>query len=722
MPRKTAYLLTLLLLLCPVPLRAVTLSALEQHIEASPEVMPALAGLEAAIAARDTTVARNGLHALASGGYSVNNEPVSVGSTDRIHYNQVFGSLGLSLPILGSWAIQRSNTLRAEARVFSARQQLAAQEEASLDALRKAYIVRWTETERRRLMDAYLANESQAEDVLKKRMQDGFLLPADYETFLADFAHVRQLRGASLAIEERARGVMRLSTGQDTPPDDLAPPDLPRIMTNTAAMKSFIRRNHPEVKALQQAAARIDKLPGLLTFSGIGANLNVSYSPTSDNPGTTGDSYALSLSVNVPIDILDARKAAERQARALSRKARNVVNLRREQLLSQLRTALAGRKASLDSLHYGLFRLVAAMEACHAARLRLRSLSGNTFEQFLRARQGLLIAALDALDAQAQALQAQASVLRVTTDAGGSVPGVRDNATRLSKLATLEDQVLPALALELPDSAAGSPAAIVSDAPPPGAPVSLSAYVWDASRLLAARSRDAELRRMQRAGISELLVSLTSRQLKAARRSSARALRDLVAQAHRDGLRVSWLLGDPDWILPKYRSDLVSLVRYFKTVPFDGLHLDLEPDQLPNAANRQAQLANELAATAAAVKALSPWKVALSLNPRYLSPHGPAPELAAKLRAAGISEVTLMVYSSDRERVLRTVRTIAEAHPNLFLSLAQSFEADQPPATSFHSQGGEAFRLWLVTLKKDLAGYIHSIRIQSWKDYRMAIQ
>jgi hypothetical protein len=104
-------------------------------------------------------------------------------------------------------------------------------------------------------------------------------------------------------------------------------------------------------------------------------------------------------------------------------------------------------------------------------------------------------------------------------------------------------------------------------------------YIWNSRALLDSALRPSELLRLKRAGMTHLLVGLTGEQV-AAGADTERALQQLVAAGHGERMRVSLLLGDPEWILPQGRQSLLDLIQRYRGIGFDGLHLDLEVEQL----------------------------------------------------------------------------------------------------------------------------------------------
>ena len=225
------------------------------------------------------------------------------------------------------------------------------------------------------------------------------------------------------------------------------------------------------------------------------------------------------------------------------------------------------------------------------------------------------------------------------------------------------------------------------------------------------------------------------------------ALESCIHDAHALGISLIWLLGDPTWILPEHRDALLTLVRAFRSVPFDGIHLDLEPDQLPQAKGRRAELAGHMLDTVNAVIKESPWPLGLSLHPRYLRPKGSAPWLAAELRLAGVREVAVMAYIVNQAQLQNTMRTVirhmadsanpkalrtgggkpgggtppeagrGERPPAPYLTLAQSFEPGMGKQTSHASAGRPAFDAWLRALRQEASMPVDGLLIQAWEDY-----
>jgi len=142
-------------------------------------------------------------------------------------------------------------------------------------------------------------------------------------------------------------------------------------------------------------------------------------------------------------------------------------------------------------------------------------------------------------------------------------------------------------------------------------------YVWDSQLLLDRSKIDWTFwKQFHPHGINRLLLSLDGQQIKdLAFQENKTDLLNFIARAGEKNIRVELLLGEPLWILPKYRRDLLGIIQELEDIPFTGLHLDLEPNQLDQARDDNKYLLTQLVHTLQSVKSVSPWPVGLSIHP-----------------------------------------------------------------------------------------------------------
>jgi hypothetical protein len=249
-------------------------------------------------------------------------------------------------------------------------------------------------------------------------------------------------------------------------------------------------------------------------------------------------------------------------------------------------------------------------------------------------------------------------------------------------------------------------------------------YIWDSRNLLDPSQRISQLNYLQSQGIQRLMVGLTSQQIAQGSRTEP-ALRDLLAAARQRHLRVSLLLGDPDWLTPEKRPTLLELIRRYRQIEFDGLHLDLEVEQLgwPVPAERIRQWL----LTVLEAHRLSPWPISISSHPRWFEPPPPGtleadwPCVPCKL--AAVETVSLMIYQRPAELMLARSKAIAQQWPRLRFRVVQSVEPQLSLQESWHGTPAAELQrqvsIWRPALN---AAGVNGIDWQDWSNYPLTSQ
>ncbi len=278
------------------------------------------------------------------------------------------------------------------------------------------------------------------------------------------------------------------------------------------------------------------------------------------------------------------------------------------------------------------------------------------------------------------------------------------------------------LALTLAALAKAARTGPVMAPPTPATPTrtwSQGTYIWNSQALLNPALRSSELSRLKSAGMTHLLVGLTGAQV-AAGVDTERALQQLLSAAHGEGLRVSLLLGDPEWILPQGRQSLLDLIHRYRRIGFDGLHLDLEVEQLgwPVPPERL----QHWLATLQAVQQASPWALSISSHPRWFeagrgsSGEPNQPCIPCELR--NLQAVSLMIYQRQPERVAERSRAIAQRWPQLHFRLAQSVEAQLPVQESWHGHSSQQLQQQVRRWQQQLEPHgVSGLDWQDWSQY-----
>lgn len=248
----------------------------------------------------------------------------------------------------------------------------------------------------------------------------------------------------------------------------------------------------------------------------------------------------------------------------------------------------------------------AAEQAAHEARLACdahqRALNQVAVQQAqleyarreherLRGRRALVTPGAESVVDMPQLLEAEAA----QRDAEARLVEARGQA-ELAQLAVLLAQGEDLTRTSAPRERGGLPTAANQTSPPEAAPVhpaSLSRpeapptrglWVWQTQHILQDQDGPAALRAfVGQHRLTEVYLS-TSRAVLAHPRLEA-----LLSALHQDGIRVEALLGEPTWYLEERRAEplrrIAELVRWNQQHPtarFDGIHLDIEPHQLPD--------------------------------------------------------------------------------------------------------------------------------------------
>jgi hypothetical protein len=244
----------------------------------------------------------------------------------------------------------------------------------------------------------------------------------------------------------------------------------------------------------------------------------------------------------------------------------------------------------------------------------------------------------------------------------------------------------------------------------------LGVYIWQSAAWL---DGGGDWEALRSSGVGRILLSLDARQIQAAGTpAGAGRLRALLSRARAAGVGVDLLLGEPSWILPGHRQDLLRIIQRLKGFAFDGLHLDLEPDQLDTRRYSRDYLAAQLLHTLQAAARVSPWPLGISIHPRYFDRGTIQFCLGCALPQVPVAETALMIYTSNPEEAARRATAVMTEFPALRISIALSVEPSLERSESYAERGRSGLNAALAVLRSRLAGRgLDSILIQSWTHF-----
>ncbi|NWL18502.1 hypothetical protein [Pseudomonas umsongensis] len=245
---------------------------------------------------------------------------------------------------------------------------------------------------------------------------------------------------------------------------------------------------------------------------------------------------------------------------------------------------------------------------------------------------------------------------------------------------------------------------------------SQASYVWDSEALLDPGHRAAELTALRRAGMDKIYLGLKGAQFKDFATTRQR-LEQLLQEAAGEGLQVSLLLGDPEWMKPQERHQLTELLDKLKGLSFTSLHLDLEVEQLgvpvPD------QHLKDLLDTLRAASRESPWPVEISSHHRWFAETKPGQTcVPCGLPAAGVRQISLMIYTRNPKNSARMAEQIARRWPELQFRLAQSTEPQLDATESWAGASTEQLQHQSNVWREQLQPLgIAGIDWQAWRDF-----
>jgi len=204
--------------------------------------------------------------------------------------------------------------------------------------------------------------------------------------------------------------------------------------------------------------------------------------------------------------------------------------------------------------------------------------------------------------------------------------------------------------------------------------VGIAVYAWNGS--LWFKNTDSLVHEAKRRGIGRIALSLGPQELRGG--FPAQAWNHIQRALSSEGIELELLLGEPTWIIPANRQNLIALIANAQKQGVTSIHLDIEPEQLltlPSPPPPETLLAYFSGTLDDVRKQFPPpLRITVSLHHRYFS----SPELTAfanRLDAIGIDEFVLMAYMDRPEKILeRLSHSLALATTHTKKSIAISVE------------------------------------------------
>jgi len=615
---------------------------------------------------------------------------------------------GARLPLLGSAEKQERSIKEASVNVEAEEIRLRWSRHLARLALEDNYAAYWGARRMQAVAESYLALRESVAEFLARRTQTGLVLASDRFEFLSAFDQARY--AASGFTATAAESLMRIGhlTGAEVDDFEAVKPTLIERADDRESLET-----HPELQLLHAQIGLLQHVIESEKWQGIESDFTVSQSANLATPvrrddgivyrdTETGYGTAASLNVRMPVDILSYRDAEKARLRSQLNGLMAQYKRRSQELGVDYRAAIGQADRLIEQVRFQETRLKAANEALRERYLRLQALDGDVLEKYVQAVNLYYRVAVDYLQTSTdhwKALIRLRLFLPNELAEPGRIVGTDDP---LASLTAPLKQAKNALHPEGSDAVPGA------HMPPIGV------YVWNSREVLTSEGQEAFWRSSRTLHINRVLLSLDKEQIRAAARDP-KTVQRFIATAHQHGIRVELLLGDPHWLLPELRPDLLAIIGDLAELRFDGLHLDIEPDQLEPKPPRP-MLIDEWLETFRQAAIRSPWPVSASIHPRYLE-SDTSICIPCELEKAKIRELVVMYYVINYRKAADLMESIMRRYPGLRFGLAQSVEPVLDESESYATLPMPRFEQAMSYLSKHLkADNFGGLVIQSWQD------
>ena len=722
-PRYSVFILIpALLIICDAAwsdneIQPLSLSQLERQLIDGVSINLADMKLQQRLNELDTTAAQSGLKIY--GGVNYSNDVLTL--RDEGNDGIMDGEIGLKYPLFGNQAEEKIDQISAEYSTKIAYLKRQTQVRANLKNLHEQYIQYWENYTNLNLARVYLNDRSQIIRRLNDRVDQALLLPADKLEFSSSFDKAAMDRSMYAQNAERALHTIGALVGRDIQSNTPMRPEFNHACMDEKFLKLAVSQSNPEIRLLELEQRKHIDSYDISKWVPIKASAYAGLRFGDDFRRSDGDRWGVGIGFTLPVNLKAAMKGHQAQTRVAEHTAALQLKKRRAELTSEITTAIDQYRTASYGVQFAVQQIMTGREALREAWLRFHVLDGDVMERLQSARYQYYRMAVNGVIAQAKFFKAQAHLLNYLPEGcshnlnGGILASVeqvdRDLHSPLLNMG-VDQGLLPGnqfsgFNFAIPGVTGASAASDWGR--------SMKLYVW-ASRdfFSVVNAKPQYLTQLSNAGIRHLWISLDQQQIEAAISNPGELLTQIEA-IHRHGLQVELLLGEPSWLLATKREKLINIIENLASFPFDGLHLDLEPEQLERYIKHPVIALQLLVDTLNDVYLVSPWPISFSTHYRNLL--DPAICLVCAAQKLGISRISMMVYVSNPRRVIEIAGPIINAYPDTNFNIAQSLEPSLTAEESLWHGTPEKFKSSVLQLANIKGDNFDGIAIQSWSHY-----
>lgn len=617
-------------------------------------------------------------------------------------------TIGISYPLLGS--LKRQLDVLKQAQLDAQRSQLAIALRRAEQRLvmRTTYADWWRYQQEASLCNTIEQAAKQRIEQLGNRRAAGWMRGSEASDAIQQWAALRTRCSLASSRQSELRSLLEMLAQLTLPSDATAV--APALHTQSASLAAWKQQidGHPAIQEREAELTQAQEKKSPPWYASIESSISLGYS-AEDRSGVSryGNNIIAALNFSMPFDIGSHASAARGEAAHRLRAARDQLHAERRRLILEISTLLRTQQQNHETW-------ITQGSVVKNAQQRLR-------EQVARQELDTDQAVILIQNAQLNLFKAQFDLIstwhQLWVDQSALRLFIDDNpeATWLLGTKTIDWQPQNTDSTKARANTRKNGNTKSSAAAPPA--WTMGAYVWNSEPLLKATTRDTELNNLIKAGFRRIYIGLSAAQINEidALKHEVRALLD---SANKRNIHVALLLGEPLWILPEHRSTLTALLEKLSDLPFAGLHLDLEVEQLgwPVPAARLTAWLNTLDQA----KKISPWPLEISSHHRWFSTQfTQAVCVPCQLPEVGVQSVSLMIYTRSTQRSTSLTNEIAKRWPQLHFRLAQSIETelgtDESWFSASPSQIEHALSEWRTALAQRTIG---GIDWQSWEYFQ----
>lgn len=703
--RSVLLALTILLSSAPVLAQPLTLQDLIDRQRTDPSLRAGHADLRALDGEEKLQQDRAGWQVFAGAGTGHFNELVTEDVRDD-YYGRNF-ALGVRHPLLGS--LKRQLDLLESNQYERQRQQLrlALMTASQRLALRSAYADWWRAQQEVALCQTLMPTAGKADEIIRLRSQNGRLRASDAQSQLVEWeglwARCKALGQLEIDVREDLANISMSAVpdGAQATAEPLA------VQPQPLARWQALLSQHPRVAEKQNLRDQADRNRDNPWYSAIDSDVSLAgtreYRSDSDKAGS---GLVVSLNFSMPFDLLGNTGARQQVAEARYEAANDRIEAEQRTLNLEISRALRAQSAAQANLTLRRQQWQVAAKVLEEQKARSNIDAEANLEKQLSAERAYFQSEFDLIAAWHMAWLRQADLNMFT----------EDSPLYASLLGDQRQKWAPLNKSQASSGVSESRSTRPLGQSLPSTEWLQASYVWNSQALLDPKQRPAELQALRKAGMQKIYLGLNAAQI-ANLAVTREALSQLLKDAERSGLQVSLLLGDPSWIEPQHRGQLAALLDKLKGLAFVSVHLDLEVEQLgwpvPD------QRLQDWLETLRASSAVSTWPVEIASHPRWFaqaqSGHTCVP---CALPAAGVHQVSLMIYTRNAKKSSEQAAQIATHWPSLRFRLAQSVERQLPATESWAGASAEQLQRQVLAWREQLHPLgIGGIDWQAWQEF-----